>query len=59
MDKTRWGHRRTHREIADYAGCSYQNIYLIEVKALKKLRTNLRFRNDPVLRDLMATLFPR
>lgn len=38
----RWrGHDLTHEEIAAYAGCSWQYIYLVELRALKKLRRRM------------------
>lgn len=55
-NKTRFGQRRSMREIAAYLGCTYGNVYWIEVAVLKKLRTALLFRKDPVLTELVQTL---
>jgi len=49
--------RYTQNEIAAWAGCSRGMIYLIERNALKKLRNNLFFRNNPLLREMMAEFF--
>jgi len=50
---TRPGQRRTHREIAAYCGCTWANIWLIEQRALHKLRKRLFLRDDPELRELV------
>ncbi len=50
---------RTHREIAYFCDCTWQAIYRIEQKALRKLRVKLLFHKDPVLREAVETLFKR
>ncbi len=44
----------TQYDIAAWCGCSVANIYLIEQRALRKLRNRLRFVKDPILRDMFA-----
>jgi hypothetical protein len=46
----------TQEEIAAFAGCNRGNIYLIEKRALRKLRNRLQFIKDPVLTELVETL---
>ena len=49
----------TQDEIAAFAGCAPGNIYLIEQRALKKLRNRLRFMKDPILREACDHLFTK
>ena len=46
------GARFTTDEIAYFCGCTRSAIFLIEHKALRKLRNRWMFRKDPMLRDL-------
>lgn len=47
----------TRDEIAEWCGCQSGTILNIEQKALRKLRTALLFRHDPVLTELMEEVF--
>jgi DNA-directed RNA polymerase sigma subunit (sigma70/sigma32) len=46
------GKTRTLRELAVFCDCSWQNIWLIEQRALHKLRRAAFLRNDPRFREL-------
>jgi len=46
----------TQEEISAFAGCARGNIYLIEKRALKKLRNRLFFLKDPVLKELIESV---
>ncbi len=48
-----YGQRRTHRELAAFCGCTWGNIWMIERRALHKLKRSLYMRNDPALRELL------
>jgi hypothetical protein len=49
----------TYREIAAWCGCSWQKIWVIEHKALQKLRKKLSMRRDPLLIELVEQFFDR
>jgi hypothetical protein len=53
------GETRSHEDLAAFCGCSKTNIQHIEQRALRKLRNKLQFRNDPVLREIVETLYKR
>jgi hypothetical protein len=53
------GETRSHEDMAAFCGCSRQAIEHIERRALRKLRNKLQFRNDPVLREIVETLYKR
>ncbi len=47
----------THDEIAAYCGCSWQRIWQIEQRGLRKLRNRLHFhKSDPEVRELIESL---
>lgn len=48
------GERFTHDEIAYFCGCTRSAIFLVEHKALRKLRNRAMFIKDPILRELLA-----
>ncbi len=50
-----FGVPKTHHEIACYCGCSWQRIWQIEQKALRRIRKYL-YRNKE-LRDELAGIF--
>lgn len=50
------GERRTHREIAAYCNCSWAAIWLIEQKAIHKLKKRLAYHRDPLIRELVQSL---
>ncbi len=47
------GVRYTQEEIAAWCGCTHGAIYVIERRALRKLRNRLLFQKDPLLRELL------
>jgi hypothetical protein len=49
----------THREIAKACGCSWQNIWLIEKRALRKVRERLRRTMKASYGDFAAGRFYR
>ena len=49
----------TYDEIAAWCGCTNSAIYLIEQRALKKIRNALTFRDRASGRDLAAEFFDR
>jgi transcriptional regulator len=55
--KTPFGVRRTQEEIAAYAGITRGGVFMLEQRALQKLRRKLFLRNDPVLRELCTAVF--
>ncbi len=48
------GVRRTLDEIAAFCGCRRSTIWMIEKRALQKLKKAIFLRRDPVLMELMA-----
>lgn len=47
----------TQEDIAAWCGCARGYIHLIEKKALRKLRNRMQFVRDPLLREMMGSLF--
>ncbi len=47
----------TQEDIAAWTGWSRQNIYVIEILALRKVRNYLMFRNRPLWEELRTALF--
>jgi hypothetical protein len=53
------GETRSHEDLAAFCGCSKTNIQHIERRALRKLRNKLQFGKDPVIREIVETLYKR
>lgn len=51
--------RFTLDEIADVCGCTKGGVFMIQQRALQKLRKRAFLRNDPVLRELFDGLMAR
>lgn len=54
-----YGVPKTHQEIAAYCDCTWQAIYRIEQKALRRLRNKYLFHKDPDLREAAESLLKR
>jgi hypothetical protein len=53
------GETRSGEDLAAFCGCSRQAIEHIERRALRKLRNKLQFGKDPVIREIVETLYKR
>ena len=56
---TQPGEVRSHPELAELCGCSWQNIFRIEQVALKKLRNRLYFLHDEALSEAIEHFIGR
>jgi hypothetical protein len=46
-----------HQDIAAWCGCSASNIWLIQERAIHKLKKRLAYSRDPLLAELVRSVF--